>query len=61
EPRPSGRGRLLRTLSDLAVIEALARNQGNKTKAALELGFSREGLRKRLAKIGPGLARGLKP
>jgi DNA-binding NtrC family response regulator len=60
-PAQGGKPLPLRTLSDLAVIEALARNDGNKTKAALELGFSREGLRKRLAKIGPGLARGLKP
>jgi DNA-binding NtrC family response regulator len=59
-PGPGTRGRLLRTLSDMAVIEALARNDGNKTKAAAELGLSREGLRKRLTKIGPGLARGIK-
>jgi DNA-binding NtrC family response regulator len=57
---PAPPDKLLKSISDRAVIETLALHDGNKTRAAKDLGLSREGLRKRLARIGPGLARGLK-
>jgi DNA-binding NtrC family response regulator len=44
----------LKALSDRAVIDALARHGGNKTQTAIELGISREGLRKKLARMAPG-------
>jgi DNA-binding NtrC family response regulator len=48
--RPS-RGSLKRS-ADQVILETLARCGGNKTQAARELGMTREGLRKRLKKLG---------
>jgi DNA-binding NtrC family response regulator len=42
----------LKELSRAEVIKALERQGGNKTRAAIELGLSREGLRKKLKKMG---------
>ncbi|MDR1545256.1 MAG: helix-turn-helix domain-containing protein [Deltaproteobacteria bacterium] len=42
----------LKALYGLAVVETLRRCGGNKTHAAKELGLSREGLRKKLKKMG---------
>ena len=50
EPDPVRAG--LKQLTDKIVLDALEKHGGNKTRAALHLGLSREGLRKRLIKIG---------
>ncbi|MDR2339577.1 MAG: sigma-54 dependent transcriptional regulator [Deltaproteobacteria bacterium] len=65
EPLPTGDARQrvegarlsgsLRSNADRVILETLGRCGGNKTKAAKELGMTREGLRKRLKKLGEGI------
>jgi DNA-binding NtrC family response regulator len=60
-PAPPGEGGRPETLEDIErreILKALARNAGNRTKAAAELGISRRMLHYRLAAYGRERARG---
>ncbi len=52
ELKPAETGPVLQNLERQAIVETLARHGSNKTRAARELGLSREGLRKKLKRLG---------